>query len=183
MYPQRHGFTPDKFDFLISDSFTPTPSEYQNDIRGKRITARTGHTSQDLITYLKQELGYKEVRLVGSDRLKAFKKYNPGIKVIKGGEDRQENVGDGVVTLSFEKFDGLPALFHYLKEDQGEGRTNIPHSGTNIRQFVRSDDIESFIPVVSIGDMTYQDSVELFKAVRKGLNIDLRKQAPIGLIV
>ena len=179
MYPQRHGFTPDKFDFLISDSFTPTPSETRNDIRGKRITASIGHTSQDLITYLKQELGYKEVRLVvGSDRLKAFKKYNPGIKVIKGGEDRQENVGDGVVTLSFENLDGLPALFHYLKEDQGEDRTNIPYSGTNIRQFVRSNDMSSFIPVVSIGDMTYQDGVELFNAVRKGLNIDLRETGP-----
>ena len=96
MFPFTQGFTPDIFDFLLGERqsfkrYTPI----RKDIRGTFVSPyRFGSMSLDLVEYLKK-LKYKEVKIiVGSDRIEAFKKYNPNVEILQAGQERGD-VGKG----------------------------------------------------------------------------------------
>ena len=87
MFPPNKGFSPDIFDFLLGEHQFKKLTK--KDVRGTLVSPRRhGSFSTDLVEYLKK-LKYSEVKLiVGSDRIEAFKKYNPDIEIIQAGEDR-----------------------------------------------------------------------------------------------
>ena len=90
MFPFKDNFTPDVFDFLLGErQFFRRHTPTNKDIRGTFVSPhRFGSMSLDLVQYLKK-LKYKEVKIVvGSDRIEAFRKYNPNIEILQAGQER-----------------------------------------------------------------------------------------------
>ena len=98
MFPQEEGFSLDKFDFLLGERQEFIRHTSSNiDGRGTFVSPhRYGTMSLDLVQYLKK-LKYSEVKIVvGSDRIDAFKKYNPGIEILQAGSERGD-AGKGML--------------------------------------------------------------------------------------
>jgi nicotinic acid mononucleotide adenylyltransferase len=198
MFPQREGFSPDMFDFLLGErqSFVRhTPSH--KDSRGTLVSPnRHGTMSLDLVEYLKKRK-YAEVKIVvGSDRIKAFKKYNPNIDILQAGKNRNE-VGeqkldyssddsddDAVGIISYKlikknKFNAsiLRRLERTLSDEElfdPQPREAVEISGTRMREYARTANTRKFVEGCAIGDMTYNDCLEMMQDVREGMDLELK---------
>ena len=198
MFPQREGFSPDMFDFLLGErqSFVRhTPSH--KDSRGTLVSPnRHGTMSLDLVEYLKKRK-YAEVKIVvGSDRINAFKKYNPNIDILQAGKNRKEvgeqkldysshdDSDDAVGIISYKlvkknKFNAsvLRRLERTLSDEElfdPQPREAVEISGTRMREYARTADIRKFVEGCAIGDMTYNDCLEMMQDVREGMGIELK---------
>jgi len=183
MYPENEGFPPDIFDFLIGTGI----ERDINDIRGKLIrSVKHGSMSLDLIAYLKK-LHYSEVKIiVGSDRVEAFKKYNPDIEIIKAGDERG-SVGKGDIGIISYSMDGwttvvskrsrkrkLPInIMDQLITDPQSDKA-IEFSGSRMRDYAKTGNTRKFVEGSSIGNMTYQDCIDLMNDVREGMQLNLK---------
>ena len=201
MFPFKDNFTPDVFDFLLGERqhfrrYTPT----HKDIRGTFVSPnRFGSMSLDLVQYLKK-LKYKEVKIVvGSDRIEAFRKYNPNIEILQAGQERGdagkgkldrpvsptgvEDLDDvGIVSFKLikkNKFNanGLQKLERMLSDEvlfDPQPRPAIEISGSRMREYARTGNTRKFVEGSAIGNMTYQDCLQLMQDVREGMKLELK---------
>ena len=190
MFPSNQGFSPDIFDFLLGEKFARDQIT-KKDIRGTLVSSyRHGTMSLDLVSYLKK-LNYSEVKLVvGSDRIDAFKKYNPDIEIIQAGEDR-EDAGQGkldqhIGIISYKikrenkkKFNApiLRKLERALSDEDlvdKQPRDAVEFSGSRMREYARTGNTRKFVEGSAIGEMTYQDCLDLMQDVREGMKLELK---------
>jgi len=210
MFPPNKGFSPDIFDFLLGEHQFKKITE--KDVRGTLVSPRRhGSFSTDLVEYLKK-LKYSEVKLiVGSDRIEAFKKYNPDIEIIQAGEDRggvgekelEENMnvgkyGDvGIISYKMKKKNNnfnatvLRRLETTLSDEKRiqeeekkeekygdekedpQPRDSVEFSGSRMREYARQGNTRKFVEGSAIGDMTYEDCLNLMQDVREGMHLEL----------
>jgi len=185
MFPDTQGFSPDIFDFLLGEHGWKRITK--KDIRGTLVSPhRHGTMSLDLISYLKK-LNYSEVKLVvGSDRIDAFKKYNPDIEIIQAGEDR-EDAGQGkldqpIGIISYEinhenNEETLKRLERALSDEDlvdQQPRDAVEFSGSRMREYARTGNTRKFVEGSAIGEMTYQDCLDLMQDVREGMKLELK---------
>ena len=198
MFPSNKGFSPDIFDFLLGEYGWEKITK--GDIRGTLVSPhKHGSFSVDLVSYLKK-LNYSEVKLiVGSDRIEAFRKYNPeDIEIIQAGKDRgivgekkldQQSVSpsDDVGVISYKiknekkkKFNAstLRRLEHSLSDENliqdPQPRDAVEISGSRMREYARTGNTRKFVEGSAIGDMTYQDCLDLMQDVREGMKLELK---------
>lgn len=198
MFPHREGFSPDMFDFLLGERqnfvrYTPS----HKDSRGTLVSpSRHGTMSLDLVEYLKKRK-YAEVKIVvGSDRINAFKKYNPNIDILQAGKNRNEvgeqkldysshdDSDDAVGIISYKlikknKFNAsvLRRLERTLSDEElfdPQPREAVEISGTRMREYARTANIRKFVEGCAIGDMTYNDCLEMMQDVREGMGLELK---------
>lgn len=198
MFPFKNGFTPDVFDFLLGErQFFKRYIPAHKDNRGTFVNQnRFGSMSLDLVQYLKK-LKYKEVKIVvGSDRIDAFKKYNPNIEILQAGKERGD-VGKGkldrpdspvgvedIGIVSFKlmkknKFNasGLKGFERMLSDEElfdPQPRPAEEISGSRMREYARTGNTRKFVEGSAIGNMTYQDCLQLMEDVREGMNLELK---------
>ena len=143
------------------------------DIRGTVIRkSKHGSMSSDLVSYL-FKLGYKNVKIVvGSDRVKNFKKYNPDIDVIQAGEDRG-STGEGKLdsNISIINAKKIVELENVLNEPMSENPINF--SGTKMRHYIKTNNTRKFVEGCAIGNMTYRDCLDMMDDVREGMGLNL----------
>ena len=195
MFPQREKFSPDVFEFLLGERqffkrYTPT----RKDIRGSFVSPhRHGTMSLELVNYLKK-LKYSEVKIVvGSDRIAAFKKYNPNIDILQAGEERG-GVGEGKLDVVDESADIGVVSFKLLKKNKfnsavlrrleqtlsdetlfdPQPRPAVEISGSRMREYARTNNTRKFVEGSAIGDMTYDDCLQLMQDVREGMKLELK---------
>ena len=160
----------DYFDFLMTNGVNINRT---TDIRGRVVRKiKHGSMSHELVKYL-LKLGYKDVKIVvGSDRVENFKKYNPDIDVIQAGDDRgsigEGKLDDSVSIINPEKIVDLESIYNEPMPD-----TAINFSGTKMRNYVKTNNTRKFVEGCAIGNMTYQDCLDMMDDVREGMQLNL----------